>query len=48
MHAVYHKAVMRQRARSEDGGVAQQRARETAEEQARIAAQSGDAHDELS
>jgi len=47
VHAVYHKAVKRQRNRLEDGGVTQQRARELAEEQARHAAQSGDAYDEL-
>ena len=33
--------------RTEDGGVVQQRNRETAEESARYAAQSGDAYDEL-
>ena len=49
MHAVYHKAVMRQRARSEDGGVARSSglARPRRSRQARIAAQSGDAHDKL-
>jgi len=47
VHAVYHKAVKRQRNRLEDGGVMQQRAREAAEEAARIAAQSGDAYQEL-
>jgi tetratricopeptide (TPR) repeat protein len=46
-HAPYHKAVKRQRNRLEDGGVMQQRDRETAEEAARRAAQSGDAYDEL-
>jgi len=39
--------VKKLRNRSEDGGVAQQRARELAERTARIAAQSGDAYDEL-
>jgi tetratricopeptide (TPR) repeat protein len=47
VHAVYHKTVKRQRNRLEDGGVMQQRNREVAEETARIAAQSGDAYDEL-
>jgi tetratricopeptide (TPR) repeat protein len=47
VHAVYHKAVKRQRNRNEDGGVGQQRAREVAERAARYAAQSGDAYDEL-
>jgi len=47
VHAVYHKAVKRQRNRNEDGGVTQQRAREAAERAARIAAQTGDEYDEL-
>jgi len=47
VHAVLHKTVRRQRNTNEDGGVAQQRARETAERQARGAAQSGDAYSEL-
>jgi len=46
-HAPYHKAVKRQRNRLEDGGVRQQQQREIAEEQARMAARSGDAYDEL-
>jgi tetratricopeptide (TPR) repeat protein len=46
-HAPYHKVVRRQRNRTEDGGVMQQRDREAAERQARIAAQSGDAYMEL-
>jgi len=46
-HAPYHKAVKRFRNRNEDGGVMQQQQREVAEEQARMAAQSGDAYDEL-
>ena len=37
----------RQRERSEDGGVGQQRAREVAEREARRAAESGDAYQEL-
>jgi len=47
VHAVYHKEVKTQRKRSEDGGVLQQRNRDAAEEQARIAAQTGDAYMEL-
>jgi tetratricopeptide (TPR) repeat protein len=47
VHAVYHKAVKRQRNRSEDGGVMQQRHREVAEGAARDAARSGDAYEEL-
>jgi tetratricopeptide (TPR) repeat protein len=47
VHAVYHKGVKRQRNRHEDGGEWQQRNREVAEREARIAAQSGDAYDEL-
>jgi len=47
VHAVYHKAVKRRRNRCEDGGVMQQRDREVAEVQARYAAQTGDAYDEL-
>ena len=47
VHAVYHKAVKRQRNRLEDGGVTQQREREVAEETARAAAQSGDEYVEL-
>jgi len=46
-HAVYHKKVKRHRTRWEDGGAHQQRDRETAEEQARIAAQSGDEYSGL-
>ena len=46
-HAPYHKKVRRQRNLMEDGGVMQQQQREAAEEQARIAAQSGDAYEEL-
>ena len=47
LHAVYHKAVKKQWKALEDGGVRQQRNREVAEEVARRAAQSGDAHEEL-
>ena len=46
-HTVYHKAVKGHRKRIEDGGVAQQRQREAAEEQARYAAQTGDEYEEL-
>ena len=47
-HAPYHKKVRRQRNMLEDGGVAhQQRAREIAEEAARLATPSGDAYLEL-
>ena len=47
LHGVFHKNLRRQRKRDEDGGEWQQQARETAEEQARIAAQSGEKYDEL-
>jgi tetratricopeptide (TPR) repeat protein len=47
VHAVYHKAVKRRRNRLEDGGLTQQQDREAAEVQARYAAQTGDAYDEL-
>eukprot|EP00964_Phaeocystis_antarctica_P008639 scaffold4671_cov45-Phaeocystis_antarctica.AAC.3 len=46
-HAVYHKKVKKLQKNTEDGGVALQRQREIAEEEARIAAQSGDAYSEL-
>ena len=46
-HAVYHKEVKGHRNRAEDGGVVQQLQRELAEEEARRAARSGDAYDEL-
>ena len=46
-HTPVHKEVRRQRERSEDGGVRQQQHREAAEEEARLAAQSGDAYAEL-
>eukprot|EP00964_Phaeocystis_antarctica_P020248 scaffold11175_cov63-Phaeocystis_antarctica.AAC.4 len=47
LHGVFHKKLRKQRKRWADGGVLQQQQREAAEEQARIAAQSGDAYDEL-
>ena len=46
-HAPVHKKVRRQRKRTEDGGVVQQRQREQAEETARLAEQTGDDYDEL-
>ena len=46
-HAPVHKAVKRHRKQNEDGGVTQQRQREAAEREARRAAQTGDAYDEL-
>merc|ERR1740117_940097 len=45
LHGVFHKRVRKQRKRQEDGGVAQQRNRETADEWARYAAQTGDKYD---
>jgi tetratricopeptide (TPR) repeat protein len=45
-HAPVHKEVKRRRKDAEDGGLQRQN-REIAEEQARIAAQTGDAYDEL-
>ena len=42
LHGVFHKRVRKQRKNTEDGGVAQQRQRELAEEAARRAAQTGD------
>ena len=47
LHAVYHKEVKAQRKEREDGGVTQQRHRELAEEQARLAVQSGDEYVKL-
>ena len=47
LHGVFHKKLSKQRKRVEDGGAAQQRTREAAEEQARIAAESGGAYEEL-
>jgi len=46
-HTVVHKDVRRQRKRNEDGGALQQRDREIAEVQARIAAESGDEYQKL-
>jgi hypothetical protein len=46
-HAPVHKEVRQLRERNEDGGVRQQRDREIAEREARRAAQTGDAYDEL-
>ena len=46
-HTPVHKEVRRQRKRWEDGGVGQQWTCDSAERNARIAAQSGDAYDEL-
>ena len=47
LHAVYHKEVKKQRKEREDGGVAQQLHRETAERQARDAVRTGDKYMEL-
>ena len=47
LHGAFHKKVRKQRKRMEDCGVRQQQHRETAERQARIAAQSGNKYDEL-
>ena len=47
LHGAFHKKLRKERKRNEDGGVVQQRDREAAEEQARLAAQSGDEYDEL-
>jgi hypothetical protein len=47
MHGVFHKKLRKQRKMTEDGGVVQQRDRETAEEQARYAARTGDAYSKL-
>eukprot|EP00964_Phaeocystis_antarctica_P040910 scaffold23416_cov51-Phaeocystis_antarctica.AAC.1 len=47
LHVAYHKEEKRERVRREDGGAAQQRTRETAERQARDAAQTGDKYMEL-
>jgi len=46
-HTPVHKSARKLRQRSEDGGVVQQQARELAEEGARLAAQTGDAYEEL-
>jgi len=47
LHGAFHKKLRKDRKRLEDGGAMQQRSREAAEEQARIAAQTGDAYLEL-
>ena len=47
LHGAFHKGLRKERKTREDGGAAQQQAREAAEKQARYAAQSGDAYDEL-
>ena len=47
LHGVFHKKLEKRRKVSEDGGLAQRRNRETAEREARRAAQSGDKHLEL-
>jgi len=47
LHGVFHKQLRKDWKRLEDGGAGQQQARETAEEWARAAAQTGDAYDEL-
>ena len=47
LHGVFHKKLRKQRRWQEDGGMVQQRTREVAEEQARIAAQSGGEYDKL-
>ena len=47
LHAVYHKGLKGRLKVTEDGGVIQQQNREAAELEARRAAQSGDAYDEL-
>ena len=46
-HTPVHRAVRRQRRRTEDGGVMRQQHREAAELQAEYAAQTGDAYSEL-
>ena len=47
LHGVFHKKLRKTMKDREDGGVGQQRSREAAEEQARDAAQTGDAYSEL-
>ena len=47
LHGAFHKALRKQRKKSEDGGVAQQQQRELAERQARNAVQTGDAYSKL-
>ena len=47
LHGVFHKKLRKEMKKQEDGGAAQQQNREAAEGQARRAAQTGDAYDEL-
>ena len=47
LHGVFHKQLRKDRKRLEDGGAGLQRYREAAEEQARIAARTGDAYSKL-
>jgi len=47
LHGVFHKKLRKDRKRKGDGGVLKQRNREAAEEISRLAAQSGDAYEEL-
>ena len=47
LHGVFHKKQRKQRKKWADGGVRQQQSRELAEEQARLAAQTGDTYTEL-
>ena len=47
LHGVFHKKLRKQWKNGEDGGGQQQRNRDVAEVQARIAAQTGDEYDEL-
>eukprot|EP00964_Phaeocystis_antarctica_P147529 scaffold114168_cov63-Phaeocystis_antarctica.AAC.1 len=47
LHGAFHKKLRKQRKTNEDGGAGQQRDRELAERQARIAAQTGDAYSKL-
>ena len=47
VHVAYHKELKKHQERNEDGGAQQQKNREAAEEQARIAAQSGDKYHEM-
>ena len=47
LHGVFHKKLRKQRKKREDGGACLQRTRETAEREARHAAQTGDKYDEL-
>ena len=47
LHGVFHKKLRKQRKMSEDGGAVQRQNRETADREARRAAESGDAYDKL-